>query len=674
MTLVLAQSGVTLKDGRLPQTGTNGVALSEEIATALNLKIGDTFDRTKDEKIFTKIVIPLQLVGILSGDVRLGVISYEFLENTQSLKSYTDTGLLVISRPGRESAVADFLRQSIRNANTKTLTYQSVSDQTAKDQQLLFTIGLPIVILLAFAITLVIGTINQLSFAQRLSEFGILQAVGYGKENLIGRLTLETAAPAMAGWAGGLFLGFCGMVFLSHGLYEPKGFALDPFSLTAFLFVMVVPILVIGLTLFIAFRTLGHLDAIAVVERGELSMEKERYAQPGRTNPAGLPRPLASSTFYQRHPLQAAVLIGATVLLIVSTALLFFVFSAGADAMAPLLNNLSRMSAVSPNNTPLEESVVDQIRSNPSVERTINVYTFVPVKISIPPMFPDQPMETLCVSAEDMAYLVNLYHLTLAEGHLPQTNTNEIVLPWTAAKNRNIKVGDIIGDPANPIYPGAPSLPASIVVSGIFAPADSLSNETWLSFMSLEYADALREDNLSLIVVPRTGQKAELDSWLENQIAGDDRIVLTYGNQQAAFQKEMGSMLSTFGLMEFVIALMAALAMAGLNYFFIKQRQAEFGVLNALGFGRPQLVGRIFRETFYTTGAAWLISMLGCICIVFFLQQGLFASIGLRLNFFNPTPWMFTLPIPIAVLMVNVVSTLWMFSRLDPISIIERRT
>jgi ABC-type antimicrobial peptide transport system permease subunit len=272
-----------------------------------------------------------------------------------------------------------------------------------------------------------------------------------------------------------------------------------------------------------------------------------------------------------------------------------------------------------------------------------------------------------------MAYLVNLYQLKLSSGHLPRPNTNDIVIPWAVAKNRNIKVGDVIGDPTHPVYPGAPSLPVEVVVSGIFAPAKTFADETWLSFMSLEYVNQYRESDLSFIVVPRAGQKAALDAWLEGQIAGENRIVLTYGNQQAALQKEMGSMLFTFSLMEIVIALVAALALAGLNYIFVTQRQAEFGVLNALGFDRPRLVGRIIRETFFTTGTAWLVSMVGCILIVFVLQQGLFTSIGLRLNFFNPIPWLFTLPIPAAVLTVSAVTTVWMLSRLDPVAIIERR-
>jgi ABC-type antimicrobial peptide transport system permease subunit len=96
-------------------------------------------------------------------------------------------------------------------------------------------------------------------------------------------------------------------------------------------------------------------------------------------------------------------------------------------------------------------------------------------------------------------------------------------------------------------------------------------------------------------------------------------------------------------------------------------------VLNALGFGRWQLVWRIARETLFTTGAAWLVGLLGCAVILACLNYGVYAPIGLRLNFFNSTPWLFTLPIPVAVFVVGTGTVAWMLSRLDPVAIIERR-
>jgi putative ABC transport system permease protein len=670
---VLAQTGVSLKEGRLPHSEMNEVALSEEVVAALKLSIGDSFDRTKDERAYSNIVSPLRLVGTLAGDVRLGIMSYEYLKGNESYRDLSSEGLLLIAHAGREAAVESFLQQSIRSSTTKTVTYGSVSDQVSRDQSLLYTLGLPVVLLVSIAITLVISALNRLTFAQRLAEFGTLHALGFRKEQLAYRLALETAGPALLGLIMGILLAWGGMAILNHTVYAPRGFAYDALSLTAIPFVILVPLVVIGSTLLTAARTLGRLDAIAVVERGQLSLEGQRSQPTSQMQAGPFPKPLASTTYYRRHMRQAAILTSATLLLILATALLFFILAASADAMQPALNNLSRMSAVSPNSQPLAPALVDQIRSHPTVERVINVYSFPPVKISIPPMFPNQSVETLCVSAEDMNYLVELYHLTLAEGRLPEPNTNEVVIPWAVAQNRNIHVGDIIGDPAHPVYPDAPSLPIKIAVSGIFAPADTLAEETWLSFMSLEFVEKYRESDLSLIIIPRAGQKAALDTWLENDISGKGRIVLTHSNQQAALQKEMGSLLFTFALMESIVALVAALALAGLNYIFITQRRAEFGVLHALGVPRRQLVGRIMRETLFLISVAWLAGLTGCLLILLILQQGVFNAAGLKLNVFNPAPWLYTLPVPVAVLAISAITIGRMLFRLDPVSIIERR-
>jgi ABC-type lipoprotein release transport system permease subunit len=670
---VLSQTGVTLKEGRLPEAGTNETALSEEIAAALKLKVGDTFGRTTDEKAYPNILSPLKVSGILSGSVRLGLLSLEYMEQSETYRGEVDGGVLVIARPGRESAVEDFLLQSIRSSNTKTYTYQSVSEQTAKDQNLLYILGIPIVLLVSSAITLVVGAVNQLAFNRRLAEIGTLYAIGYRRGWLARRMTLETAGPAVFGWSAGILLGWGGIMAVNAAAFAPRGFTTGGGSLLALLFTALVPVVVTGSALRNAFRALERLDAVAVVERGQLTMEDGGSNSAKNPSAREQPRPLDPLTYYRRHKRQAWVLTGSTLLLILGTGLLFFLFAGGADAIRPGLNNFSRMSAVSPNNNPLDPALVESIRSNPAVERVMNVYAFSPLKISIPPMFPDQPVDTLCVTSGDMQYLVALYGLKLEEGRLPEAGTNEVVIPWAAAKNRNLKVGDVIGDPASPAYPGAPSLPIQIVVSGIFAPGGTLAQETWFSFMSLEYVEPFRESALSLIIIPRAGQKAALDDWLDTRIAGEGQIVLTHKNQQAAQQKEMGSMLFTFSLMEGVIALVAALALAGLHYLFLEGRSTELGTLQALGFVRRQLAGRIMGELSVTIGAACLAGMAACLAVLLFLQYGLFGSIGLKLNLANPAPWLATLPIPAAVLAAGMALTTGMLSRLDPVSVIERR-
>ncbi|MBN1813313.1 MAG: hypothetical protein JXA14_15870 [Anaerolineae bacterium] len=671
---VLAQCRVTLVKGQLPQPRTNGLALSQELVAALDLEIGDTIERTENETGYANIASPLELVGILSGEVRLGIVSYEYLDSHERYRDLARYGALVIAHPGREATVDNFLRQAIRSDRTETVTYQLLKEELAQSQAVLYRVGIPLALLVAAAITIVIGAINRLAFMQRLTEFGTLHAVGRSKRWLSRRLTLETAGLALAGSALGILLAWGVMMILNATFYTPKGYACNPLQVTVLPYVVPIPLAVIGFTLFSAVRALARLDAVAIVERGKLSLEGEQRA--GRDPDGDPPRPLASTTFYRRHKGQAAVLIGATALMIISTSMFVFAAEAFNDARQPLLTHLRRASLVSPNALPLETTVIAQIRAHPAVERAIPAMAFSPLGIFVPPTAPNYPVEAYGVTVEDMAYLVELYGLELAEGHLPRPNTNDIVIPWTVARNRDIQVGDVIGDRAHPIHPNAPTLPSELVVSGIFAPAENSADDIWLSFMSLEFAENYPDSwkvDLSLIVVPKTGQRAALDAWLESQIAGERRLVFTYDNQQALFDKQMSVLLFSLSLLESIIALVAALALTGLNYVFITQRQSEFGVLNALGLSRLQLVRRIVRETLFTTGSAWLVTVLGCAVILLGLQYGFYIPSGLNLNLFNLTPWFYTLPVPVAVLAVSAGTVAWALSRLDPVAVIERR-
>ncbi len=673
---VLDQCDVSLVRGQLPQPGTNGLALSQELATALDLNIGDSLKRTENETGYANLASPLELVGVLSGDVRLGIVSYEYLADHERYQVLARSGLLVIPRPGREAAVDDFLRETIRDARTETATYQLLKEELSRSLSVLYRIGVPLVLLVTGAITLVVSAINRLAFMQRLTEFGTLHAVGRSKGWLARRLTLETAGLALTGGVLGVLLAWGVMAALNAAVYAPKGLAYNPLHVKVLPFVAPIPLAVVGVTLFAALRALGRLDAVAIVERGELSLEGEGSGRAGRDPDGNLPRPLAATTFYRRHARQAAVLIGATALMIVGTALLIFGLEAFDDTRQPLLNHLKQVSLISPNASPLETPLVEQVRAHPAVERAMPVMTFFPLGIFVPPTAPNYPVEAYGVAAQDMAYLVELYGLELAQGHLPRPNTNEIVIPWTVAQNRDIQVGGVIGDRAHPVHPDAPTLPSELVVSGIFAPTETFADDVWLSFTSLEFAQ--NDSNLwrvdpSLVVVPKAGQKATLDAWLESQIAGEGRLVFTYGNQKALFRKQADMILFSLSLVEGIIALVAALALAGLNYVFVTQRQSEFGVLNALGLSRLQLVKRIVRETLFTTGAAWGVAALGCAVVLLGLQHALYVPLGLELDLLNLTPWFYTLPVPVAVLAVTSGTIAWTLSKLDPVGTIERR-
>jgi ABC-type antimicrobial peptide transport system permease subunit len=122
-----------------------------------------------------------------------------------------------------------------------------------------------------------------------------------------------------------------------------------------------------------------------------------------------------------------------------------------------------------------------------------------------------------------------------------------------------------------------------------------------------------------------------------------------------------------------MIAVVAAVALATLNYIFFSQRKDEFGILNALGHSIRWLTMRTMRETGSTVLVAWLIGAGICLLGLVIAQAFIYAPLGLKTEFTNLVPWLFTLPIPLAVVLASTGTIGRMLRKLDPVMIIERR-
>jgi ABC-type lipoprotein release transport system permease subunit len=535
---------------------------------------------------------------------------------------------------------------------------------------------IPIIVTVSLAITLIVSAVNRIEFAERIPEFGILHTTGHGKRWLKHRSTIETAALAVVGWTLGIGLSWLVLYALRLSFFVPRGHDLTVIALAPALLTTPIPVAVSGLTYLGASRVFSHLDPVAVVERRELSLEKLQRHAPTTSSP----KALASWTFYRRHARRAILIIGAMTLMIMAVALVIVLLGATHDAQQASLGYLRLMSRVySRPGSHLHPGVVSQVRSHPAVERVIPVGPrYGMLTIRIPPFGTSENASPYAVRAEDMAYLVALYDLEIKEGHLPRPHSDEMVIAEALAQNRGLVVGDVVGDRDHPAYPGASPLPATFVISGIFARAPQ--DENWLGFVSLEFMENHEEFGISpatvssLIVVPKAGQKPALDDWLENVLVSDDVYVLTYRQQAAQAREHTRSLMLTMALIESLIALVAAVSLAVLNYIFVSQRLVEFGLLHALGHGRWRLVWRTLREAALTTGAAWWLSVTLCLTGLLGLRFGVFTPLGLRLNLLNLTPWLFTLPIPIAVLVASGGTIARTLSKLDSVAIIERRS
>jgi ABC-type lipoprotein release transport system permease subunit len=683
---ILDRFAATLKDGHLLESGTNELLLSQDLATILGVEVGEPYDILSSEfyrHMDTRLEpTTFEVVGVLKSDIELGIVSLAFLNDHEQYREFP-ARFLVVAEEGREAAVDEFLRSEIETNGTEVMTLTKLNERIINEALPGLVLLVPPVLTVAIAFSFVIVVVNQLANARRLPEFGILHATGRSRSWLIRRLTLETTTLALAGWVLGVGIAWVVLYVLKVTFFASRGHDLNYIAWLPMVFALSVPAAIAGFTFLGVRRALERLDPVTIVERRELSQEggqkRERTASKSSRVNLSSPRPLAPATFYKRHRRRAVLLISGMSVMILAVVFIIFALAVGADAQKSFLGYLSRVSIVrSPGIVQsLYPSVVARVEAHPTVERVIPVAPRSHMlSVYIPP-FTSAEASPFGVYAEDMAYLVELYGLELERGHLPRPGSNEMVIPQALAQNRDIQVGDVIGAPDQPAYPGAPSLPVGFMVSGIFARPQTPEDGSGWSFVSLEFLEAYEPfpipDVLPLMVVPKAGQKGALDDWLENELAGVDASVLTQRQELSRVQIKAQQDMLGMALLESVIAVVAAIGLAVLNYIFVSQRHSEFGVLHALGYGRRQLVRRVLGETAFTTGIAWGLSAIVGMTGLLYLRFGVFAPQGLTFNLFNLTPWLYTLPIPVAVLAVTGGTIARTLSKLDPISIIERR-
>jgi hypothetical protein len=676
---LMAHCGVRLKEGRIFEPRTNEIVLSEEVARALGLEIGDEIERSINDMYYGRVPTPLVLVGILEGDptvnpgpsVRVGFGSYEYLE-AHELFAPRPVNLLVVAREGRKEAMDEFLETTVASARTETETYREVSQLVAWARQGLYLIFGVVNCLVAVIVALVVGVITRIALTQRVSELGLLHAVGYHKNRIIRRLTLETAVVTGIGWGIGLGLALLVLAGLKYSLYYAKGMELDLGNAAPFWFVVPIPVVVIAFAAFSVRRIFAQFDAVAIIERGKLSTEAEGRKWAANRSST---KPLSSRTFYQRHRRRGIMLVVSMAFMILGVAFPVFLMSATLDAMRPDYEYLRYVGEVAPGiENAVDPGVAAQIRSHPAVARVIQTVPLW-VGVTVPPGGGSE-VNVYGVSEGDLPVLMDLFDVQLVEGRMPRPRSNEIVISRVTALNRGLRVGDSVGRPVqerngedNPLI--VDDIPTEMVIVGLLS-----RDDLWLGFTSLEYLQShelTASRSPRLLVVPAEKRKGELDAWLEGSVASAQTRVYTYDAERRDFEEIMRLIMLLFAAVESIIAIVAAVALAALNYIFFAQRREEFGILHAIGRSRPWLVFRTVKETGSAVGLAWLVGAVVCVLGLIGFQALIYTPRGLNLDFFSFAPWLFTLPIPLAVIAVGAGTIARTLRKLDPVTVIEGR-
>jgi ABC-type antimicrobial peptide transport system permease subunit len=686
MQTMLRVNGLRLKEGRLPQPHANELVLSESMAKASKVWLGDEIVSSRNEgsseNWFAAIPTPLMVVGILESDPVIeqdqsppvGLVSYEYVNSHALFTPPWTSGLAVIAEQGRSTVVEDFLETEISVSAPVRTGHQLIEkvQRTKRNFHLVFGM---VDLLVAIAVALVVSIINQIALSRRMNELGVLHALGINQKQLLRRLTLETGVVAVLGWILGLALSWLFFSLLKNNLYEPNGVYLDLTDFAPVWFSALIPFATVTFAAMSIRRTFSQFDAVAIIERGKLSTEERKGREfSKRTGMVSRSRvnPLSSRVFYLRHPRRGLALILAMGLMIMGVAFPMFIFAPMIDAWAKVDEHLKLLTIVSPRlETKVDPGVTAQIKAHDDVKAVIPAIRMW-TDVDVPPMaHPNIPLYG--VSESDLQALIELYEVRVEAGRFPQSRSNEIIITKAFAQNRNLHVGDTLGETINPVKDK--DIPTELLVVGILtSPSDQ--QDLWTGFGSLEYMQ-IHENyafrSVHLLVVPKEGRKSDFDTWLEENVDSQRTAVLTFEGKQEDQQIGMYALLAIIGILESVIAVVAAVALAILSYVFFIQRRQEYGILRSIGHSKAWLALRTMKESISIIMAAWLIGAVLCGIGLVIMQYSLYIPKGLSLNLLNPAPWLFTIPMPLAVITVSLGLVIWMLSRLDPVAIIERR-
>jgi len=673
---------VRLKEGRMFEPRSNEFVISEEIARALDLQLGDEIEQAIDRNRYSAVPMPLVLVGILEGDptlnagpsVRLGFVSAEYLEGHELYAPRT-TSLLVVAKEGRKDIVDSFLETTVSSKYAEVETFAQLVEFLKTARIAVYVVFGVVNSVVAVAVAFVVGIINRIAIARRLSEFGLLHALGRTSVYLTRRLRLETATVAGLGCLVGLGVALPITSWLKNSLFYSLGMELNLLNPAPFCFVLPIPLIVVVLTSLSVRRTFARLDAVAIVERGKLSTEDEGdWRQRRRARRKGKAisstRPLSSLTFYLRHRRRGVSTILSTALMVLGITLPVFLLSAISSAMMPFFEYLEHISVVAPTGSELDPGIVGQIRSHAAVAHTVPAIP-LGMQMILPPAG-ETSVPVWGVAEADLPILLDRFDLQVQQGRLPLPHSNEIVLSDAIAANRDLQVGDVIGgETDSDDVPVIDDLPTEMVVAGILSP-----DRPWVALASYEYLhshELTSSRGPRLLIIAREGQKGALDTWLVESLDATQTRIITHAIEESEYREMTASMVLTFAALECMIAAVAAVALATLNHIFFTQRREEFGILNAMGRGRRWLMWRAMKETGSAVGVAWVIGAAFCGIGLLVVQGLVYAPRSLTLDFFSPVPWLLTIPVPLAVVLASVGTIAWMLHRLDPVAIIERR-
>ncbi len=311
------------------------------------------------------------------------------------------------------------------------------------------------------------------------------------------------------------------------------------------------------------------------------------------------------------------------------------------------------------------------IRADKRVDRVMEASLFF---TNIKTVIGSLPFVILGLDPDNRAYLLKRIQTTIVQGRLPAEGMPEAALSEPLAKNKHIKIGDIVAGPSD--EGGISGSPIPVRCVGI------LKGPIWIAISTKSFCD------MTFLAAPRStiytskspGELLAINSdMMPARNKGGGKLspskcqVLSRQNLIAQVRDSLSTLFLIMGVVNGTVIFVIALMSGMLSNIYFTQRIGEFAVLAAIGYQRVQLVWRILAETFLLNVIGWAIGAVITYLFLSTFRESVFEPRGLFVDPLDRFAYTYTLPIPLVITGFAVLTIGTRLLRFDPVTIIERR-
>ncbi len=259
----LKKLGAERVEGRLPEAGQPEVVISEPVARNLGLELGDNLLSPDTQEMYSPL--PVKVVGIAQTTewLMFNDITYQQENHFPPIEN-----VLVFGKDlETQDKIDRWAYEEFRGERAQVLAYFQLEENTQEMFSILYRILDVVIGTLVLVITFMMGMQMNIYQSQRLVEFGLLQAIGYTKRQLIQRVFLETAIVIVSGWLLGVGSALLLLNVVKRILMDPRAFALNTLDQVSILYTVPIPIAITIVAVLTVTRRFRKFDPVGVVER-----------------------------------------------------------------------------------------------------------------------------------------------------------------------------------------------------------------------------------------------------------------------------------------------------------------------------------------------------------------------------------------------------------------------